>query len=202
MKDRVPEGFLPLRIPPARRLIPYRPDLRRLSVQTDIAEAEIDKSRSAHLPSVRLVGNYEFNTERFDEYGENYMVGAVLEFNLFSGRRMQSRVRESKAAWNEIRAHRKQLETGIRVETRKAFLQCRSSWEQIAVAEAAAGQAREALRIVTDRYRNGLATVVDLLNAESALHGASTRRFAAVHGFRVAVLRLKLAAGTLDVPAE
>jgi outer membrane protein len=182
--------------------IENRLDLTALIHRQQIAAVEIRKRRAAHFPSLHLVGNYEFDSERLDGGGENYTVGAVLQFNLFSGNRLSSQAREAQAEWAEIRARRRGLETGVRVETREACLNCQSAWARIAVANAAIDQAAEALRIVQDRYQNGLATVVDLLNAESFLHAASTRHFHAIHDFRVAAIRLELAAGTLEIPVQ
>ena len=55
-----------------------RPGLKQLQNQVKIAQEEISKSRAAHLPSVNLLGNYEFNTEDFSEWGDNYTVGAMV----------------------------------------------------------------------------------------------------------------------------
>ena len=63
----------------------HRPDLKQLTAQKRIAEKEIDKSRAARLPSVRLAGNYELNTEDFSDTGTNYTVGAVASLALFTG---------------------------------------------------------------------------------------------------------------------
>ena len=51
-------------------------------------------------------------------------------------------------------------------------MQARSSWQSIKVAQGAVAQAEEGLRIVRNRYENGLYTIVNLLDAELALDGA------------------------------
>ena len=54
-----------------------RPDLKQLALQKSIAEKEIDKSRAARTPMVSLIGNYEINSEDFQDQGSNYTIGAV-----------------------------------------------------------------------------------------------------------------------------
>ncbi|MEW6670974.1 MAG: TolC family protein [Thermodesulfobacteriota bacterium] len=175
-----------------------RPELKQLRNQEMIAREEINKSQAAHHPSVNLMGNYEFNTEDFSEWGDNYTVGAVVSLNLFSGRRLSARTLQARAALNEIGAREVELKQGILVQTRQAFLQAQSARKRILVAETAAAQAEETLRIVRNRYETGLLNIVALLDAELALQHARTSRFKAVNDYKVAAAQLALAAGTID----
>jgi outer membrane protein len=175
-----------------------RADLKQIDFQQSVAEEEIKKSRAAHLPSLDLAGNYEVNTEDFNESADNYSVGAVVTFNIFSGNRTSAKVREAKAALRQIQAVRRKLRQRVLVETRQAYLHADSAWRRIQVARAAVAQAEEALRIVKNRYENGLFTIVDLLNAELALQQAHTNHLRAIHDYKVSTANLMLAAGTLD----
>lgn len=175
-----------------------RTDLKQIDFQLSIAEEQIKKSRAAHLPSLNLAGNYEVNTEDFSESADNYSVGAYVTFNIFSGNRTSAKVREAKAARRRIQAMHRNLKQQVLVETRQAYLHAESAWKRILVAGEAVAQAEEALRIVGNRYRNGLFTVVDLLNAELALQQALTNQLRAIHDYKVSTANLMLAAGTLD----
>jgi len=180
------------------RALSLRPELKQLQNREMIAREEINKSQAAHHPSVNLMGNYEFNTEDFSEWGNNYTVGAVVSLNLFSGQRLSARTVQARAALNEVGARQKDLTHGILVQTRQAFLQAQSARKRIRVAAAAVTQAEETLRIVRNRYNNGLFTIVALLDAELALQQARTNHFKAVHDYKVADTQLALAAGTID----
>jgi outer membrane protein TolC len=90
------------------------------------------------------------------------------------------------------------MELGIQVQTREAFLTALSSWERIPVAHTAVDQAEEGLRIVKNRYKNGLITMVSLLDAEEARQQAHTNYFKALHDYKVARIELALASGTID----
>ena len=175
-----------------------RADFKAVEYQSAVAETEVKKTRAAYLPSVNLTGNYQLNTEDFDGSADSYTIGAFVNLNLFSGLETSSRVRESLAALQAVRAARRRLEQQIRVETRQAYLEAQSAWKRISVATKAMQQAAEALRIVSSRYQNGLLTILDLLNSELALQQADTRHLYALHDFHVARARLLLAAGELD----
>jgi len=175
-----------------------RPDLKQMEFRQSVAKQEIKKSQAAYLPSLELAGNYEANTESFNESEDNYTVGAVVTFNIFSGNLTSAKVREAKASLGQIQAMRRKLEQRILVETRQAYLQADNAWRRIQVARVAVIQAEEALRIVSNRYKNGLFTIVDLLNSELALQQAQTNHLLAVYDYKVAHAKLMLAAGTLD----
>ncbi|HSO17986.1 MAG TPA: TolC family protein, partial [Desulfosarcina sp.] len=174
-----------------------RPDYLILSQQTAIAEEEIQKATSAHLPSFNLFGNYELNSEDFEDSGTNYTVGAMMRINLYSGGRDSARTRETRAALKEIRAMQRSMASAIQVETHRAFSQAESAWKRIEVARAAVSQAEEGLRIVANRYQNGLLTIVSLLDAEVALQKTRQNCSRAFHDYNVALTRLNLAAGTI-----
>lgn len=176
----------------------HRPDLKAFRLQEQIAEEEVRKAKAAFLPSVNLTGNYEINSEQFSGSGENYTVGAMVNLNLFAGNRFAAKHREAVAALAETRAMVRGLAQQIEVETRQAFSAAQSAAARIAVAQTATDQAAESQAIVSSRYKNGLLTIVDLLDAETALHQARTARIQAVHDLVVAKARLLLAAGLLD----
>jgi len=175
-----------------------RPDLKQMEFRQSAAKEEIKKSQAAYLPSLNLAGNYEVNTESFNESEDNYSVGAVVTFNIFSGNLKSAKVREAKASLEQTKAMRRKLEQRVLVESRQAYLQAENAWKRIQVARKAVTQAEEALRIVSNRYKNGLFTIVDLLHSEFAFQQAQTNHLLAVYDYKVARAKLMLAAGTLD----
>jgi outer membrane protein TolC len=175
-----------------------RPDLKKIQVQQSIAGKEIGRARSGRYPSVALQGNYEINSESFTDIHDNYSLGAVVRWNLYNGNRVSSQTAAAAASAAKVKAVAKQVEIGVRLETRRAYYTAQSTWESIAVARGAVDQAEEGLRIVGNRYGSGLLTIVDLLDAQVSLQQAHTRHFKALHDYKVARIELALAAGTID----
>ena len=175
-----------------------RPDLLAMAERQAVAETEIKKARAARLPGVALSAEYSTHADRINEGHDSYSVGAQVNLNLFSGFQVSARVREAKTNLQEVRAEREGLVQSISVEIRTAYYQAKSAWEEIQVTAAAEAQASEALRIVRDRYKNGLLTIVEMLNAELSLQQTRTNRFRAIHDYNEARMRLALSAGTLD----
>lgn len=181
-----------------QRALAERSDLKQLQLQEEIANEQVKRARTGHYPQLALQGNYEINTEDFDDTKDNYTVGAVVTLNLFSGQRISARSAEAKAALSKIRSMRNGLALGVRVETQQAYYQAQSTWQSIAVAETAVAQAEEGLRITANRYQNGLLALVSLLDAQVSLQQAQTRHFKALHDYKVARIALALAGGVID----
>jgi outer membrane protein len=175
-----------------------RPDLLAMQAYEAVAETEIKKARATRLPGVALAAEYSTHADGINDGHDSYSIGAQVTLNLFSGFQVSARVREAEANLREVRAGREGLVQGISVETRTAYYQAKSAWEEIKVATAAETHAEEALRIVRDRYRNGMLTIVELLNSELSLQQTRTNRFRAIHDYNEARMKLALSAGTLD----
>jgi outer membrane protein len=179
------------------KALDQRPELKQLEIHKDIAAKEIAKARSGHWPSLAVQGSYEINSEDFSDTADNYTIGAVVKLNLYSGWRISAQTAAAKARAAKVDSLRRGYVLNVRVETQQAFYQAQSAWQSIAVAEGAVTQADEGLRIVANRYENGLLTIVALLDAQVALQEARTKHFRAMHDYKVARIDLALASGVI-----
>jgi TolC family type I secretion outer membrane protein len=175
-----------------------RPEMENLRLEEEIAKKEVKKSRAGHYPDVNLIGNYEINSEDFSDSADNYTLGAVVRVNIFSGNRISEETKTAKSMLSRVQEMQKSMELGIKVQTREAFLKAQSARERIQVVKISVDQAEESLRIVKNRYNNGLLTIVGLLDAEVARQQAHTNYFKALHDYKVARIALALASGTIN----
>ena len=83
----------------------------------------------------------------------------------------------------------------------QAHIQRQTAELSLETARAAIDQAAESLRILTNRYGAGLATITDLLRAEDAEREAQTNYWHAVYGSTMAYAQQLFATGTLTPEA-
>lgn len=175
-----------------------RLDLKELNAREAMAKEEIEKAKAAYLPSLDLIGNYQIHTEDFDGSADNYSVGAVVSLNIFSGLETSAKVSEAQAAFRQVQALRRQMQSQVALEVRQTYVQAASAFQRISVARQMVVQAEESLRIVANRYATGLLTIVDMLTAETTLQQARTTFAQTLHDYSVGKTNLRLAAGVLD----
>ncbi|MBI3086114.1 MAG: TolC family protein [candidate division NC10 bacterium] len=176
-----------------------RPEYRQAALEEQRLEKEVLRAKGAFLPTMHLLGNYEINNHRFSGDGQDsWSVGVVMNWNLWSGGADRARFVEAQASQQRASALRERLASAIALEVRDAFLALQTARERVAVAKDAVAHAEESLRIVQDRYDNGLTTIVELLDSETALTAARTNLTRTLYEATVGQARLELSLGTLD----
>ena len=114
---------------------------------------------------------------------------------LFDGLETSSRIRRARADREKLLAYHDSMTEGIRLEVRAAWADLVASSERLRVADSALGQADEALRVVRERYTEGIAVMVELLGSEAARTSAQGNRAMAVRDLALARATLNLATG-------
>jgi outer membrane protein TolC len=79
------------------------------------------------------------------------------------------------------------------VQATEALLKLKAAHEKVLVARDAVTAAREGLRIVTNQYREGLASMVDLLDTQAAATMAEGNLVQARHDYHVGLANLEFA---------
>jgi outer membrane protein TolC len=90
------------------------------------------------------------------------------------------------------------MESAMALEIRRSLIQYRAAEQQVLAAQAAEAQSEEGLRILRNRYDAGLATMTDLLSAETARSSARTMLSEAVYRQRLGYAQVEYAAGILS----
>lgn len=175
-----------------------RPDLSSVGLNRKNAEANISQARTDYIPSLNLMGQMDWNSDRLaGNDAKSWAVMAVLQWNLFDGLVTTSRVREASANAGRMRAMEDQMRSGVQLQVRQAYYNYQASLERIAATSSSVQEAEEGFRIVQKRYEAGMTTLVDVLGAENALIRSRTGALQALYDNNVAAAELKLAAGTL-----
>ncbi len=176
-----------------------RNDLKSLEYKEKVALKEIQKAKLHFLPSLNVMGNWDNYDEDFGEGGgKDWSLMVVANLNLFGGGYDKAKYDKAKADYERIHFLRLRMESGIKLQVRQAYLKVLTASKQLKVAETAVKQARESLRIVRNRYKNRLTTIVDVLDREVALKSAEVRLTQARYNYETGLAKLRFATGTLS----
>ena len=180
-----------------------RPALRAAELQNKAAADNRKLAKADFGPQIGLFGNYERDAEAMGgPSGTNWVAGARLDLNIFSGGAQRSRLAEASAQKLQAEHQLAWLRSGIDLEVRQAFLDAQAAAQRAAAARDAVNQAGESLRIIQNRYQAGLVTITELLRAQSAQLDARTGYLAALHDWQVARAQLERAAGRLTAQSD
>jgi outer membrane protein len=185
---------------------------RALNVRPDYLQADLGKQRAANgvrsaraefLPKLEMFGSWEQDNQTFlSRGGNNWTVGASLNFNLFDGGANRARLAQSHARRRQAEALESRMASAVRLQVREAYLNLNAAAERVAVSREAAAQAQESLRIIQNRYEAGLTTITDLLRAETAHTSARKNFLNAIFDYRVGYAALELATGELGPESQ
>ena len=175
-----------------------RPDLRAARLRQAAAESQVAVAKSGKRPRVGLHSSYETNAEDFfGNDGDNWSLAVGLELALFDGFATRSRVERAREKAREAKELAELSSQTLALEVHQAFFELRAAHQRLKQATQGAELARRSLVLVEDRYKEGLITLPEFLEAETKLTRARLRQVGARRDVLLAGIGLDLATGDL-----
>ncbi len=204
LADRVP--YMPLETmsldAALKQALDARPDLRSASEMVKAAEAARRSVVGAWLPSLRFSADYGSIGQSWDSAMTTYSVGAVVRVPLFQGGRDKGRLLQADAELAGQHAMLADLQARIELEVRSALLDVTSSDSRVQVAKTAADLAEQQLTQTQDRFAAGVASQIEVVQAQEAVATASENLIASLYSHNMAKAALARALGLSEDPAE
>ena len=178
-----------------------RPELKSAEFRIKASEAGLKAARAGWYPQVSLAGNYYYlrpNPRLLpsrDKFYGTWDVGIAVSFDVWNWGQTKSQAEQAKAQLAQARDARKILEDQAVLDVTQSRLGLAQARDKIKVAGAAVGQADENLRMVTERFRQGVALNADVLDAEVFQLQAKLARAQAAIDLALAQARLEKALG-------
>lgn len=175
-----------------------RPDLQIVEEASHAAHSQVQADKSNFLPAIQAWSNYQWHGETFHYTGDNWGVGFELRWNLFRG--FADREQLAYATLLEQRSREKQRETenALQLQLKQAYYHFQSVKEKLAVSTAMVAQAAESKRIYADRYSNGMVSIQDSLQADTAYNESRLMHAQNLYELYVAFAELLGASGRGD----
>lgn len=172
-----------------------RGDFLAAQARMEAQDKRVESARSGTRPTVNLVGNYGVRANGSGEEEDIGSAGLVVAIPIFDGGQVDAKVATERAVLAASRDRLKKLELQIRQEIEIAFLAIGSSRERIKAARQSLEQADESLRIERLKYGLGSGSILEVLDAQTALLQSETNHTRAQVDYRIAMARLQLATG-------
>ncbi len=190
---------LPEGVDPA--VVALRSDLLASREQADAAGAMVGVARGAVLPRINmsLQRDWYDHEDLFGDNATSWTLGvyATMGFGIGNVGEIKKARAQSRAASYMADFQARQAE----VQATEAWLGARAALEKVMVARGAVDAAREGLRIVSNQYREGLATMVNLLDTQAAATMAEGNLVQARHDLAVGLANLAFSGALPDEAA-
>lgn len=176
-----------------------RPDYLNLLAELHQAELAVSARSKERLPVIAGFTTWEADNPSLSDYGgSNWSAGITLRWNLFAGGSDAAQLEAARQRLEQKRRQISAMDSAMALEVRRALIQYRAAEQQVEAARAAEAQSEEGLRILRNRYDAGLATMTDLLSAETARSSARTSLAQAIYRQRLSYAQVEYAAGILS----
>jgi outer membrane protein len=177
-----------------------------------LARDEISFRRNGHYPTIDLVASVgESDSERDqktdDVFGflpannnfDSDSIGIQVTIPIFAGGTTSSRVREAVYLHRAAREQLQRVTRETERQTRDAYLGVMAEMSRVEALEQAVESSQTALEATQAGFDVGTRTIVDVLDSQFALFRSITLFYQARYDYLMNVLRLKQAAGSLQI---
>jgi outer membrane protein TolC len=178
------------------RALDARPSLRRAGERLTAQTWSVRAEQRASWPELAAWGQVQDDRGGFSSADQSGAFGVRLRWSVFDparGKRVAIASAEARAADLDLRASRDQ----VRLEVEAAWRRAEATRAHYAAAAGGAEDGREALRVVRERYQQGMATLTDELETEAASLAAELDELRVATEAAVADAALRRAAGGL-----
>lgn len=178
----------------------YRADLKSYDVQIKMAGRQVTYARGAFWPSVGLFAIYN----KGDQYpmsvtfnDESVLGGVSLTFPFFEGGLRMAEYKEAKAKERQARLAYEDLKKSVDIELRASCLDLDTLKGSLKFLEDQQVFAKDNYHAVIKQFENGLATSLDVMDANTLLLTSEKNLAEALYNYQLAYLKVKKSSGTL-----
>lgn len=175
-----------------------RPDLVAAEAQYQAAQANVEAVRAAGLPTLSLTAG-----PAYQDLGGNVSntssIGVTLNVPLFTGFSTTYKVRNAESLKEAREAQRERIRQQVALDVWKAYQGLITAGQSLQTTADLLVSAEAAEKVALGRYKAGLGSILDVLNAQSALAAARQQRVQATFEWNVSRATLAQSMGNLDI---
>lgn len=175
-----------------------RTELKAQITRQKLASLSLSSVTSEQVPSLSFNGDYGWIGLKPEDAFATRSVGLMLSVPIFDGGQREGRISENRSRVRQESIRMKDVSDQITLEVRNALLTLNSSTQQVAVAEKGIELAIKELTFARDRFGAGLATNIEVTNAQTSVARARDNLIEALFRFNASRINLARAKGELD----
>lgn len=176
-----------------------RHEVVRIKSQMNAQQSYLTIARSEYFPTLSLDANYNYAGESSADLRANSFVGLSLNFPIFNGFSSEAKVDEEKIALKNLEQQEISLRNQISLEVWNAYLSVKESIELINNTKIFYENALENLRIAEGEYKEGVGSMLSLVDAQTNLVTAEESYIEALADYGISIASLKRVVGIKNI---
>lgn len=176
----------------------HRTELKAQANRQRLASLSHSSVESERVPSLALNGDYGWIGLKPDEAYATRGVGLTLSVPIFDGGQREGRISETRSRVRQEAIRMKDVSDQVSLEVRNALLTLESSMQQVGVSHKGLDLAQKELAFARDRFAAGLATNIEVTNAQTSVARARDNVIEALFRFNASRINLARAKGEIE----
>jgi outer membrane protein TolC len=181
------------------RAMENRADLQAAESSVRAAELALQAARAERLPNLALTADYGAAGLRPTNSAHGvFTVTGTLTIPLYQGGRIRGEIEEAQAVLRQRQAEADDVRGRIDQDVRQAFIDLNAAADQVEVARSNVALAEDTLRQSRDRFLDGIADTVEVVQAQQSVAVANDDYVGAVFAHNLAKVALVRAMGNAE----
>ena len=193
LQDRSVEELRPLIAPDPTFQYQSRIEYSTLETQIKLAEQDIEVTRNGYYPTLAGFANYGYNS------GRNILsqlvtapwlnfstIGLSLQVPVFDGFLKRNQIAQKRITLQKAQNNGELLRNSIDLQIRQASITLNNGLQTLQTQQRNRDLAQEIVRVSRIKYKEGVGSSIEVLNAEASLRESQTNYFASLYDFLIA----------------
>jgi outer membrane protein TolC len=176
-----------------------RSDLASAAAAVEAAQASLRARKAERLPVVSVSADYGGGGANLANLSQVYSISANVSVPIYTGGRIHADISQAESDFARRQAEYDDLKGRVAYDVRVALLDAEASESSVKVAQQNQALAARALTQSQDRYSNGVANYLEVVEAEEAVAGANDNYVESLFSYNVSLVSLARAMGNADV---
>ena len=181
-----------------QQALKQRSDLQALEAQVSAAERTLSAARAERLPSANVNGNYGVIGPNPSSTHGVFAVTGSINMPIWQGGRVKGDIQQAEATLNQRQAELADERGRVEQDVRTALIEYEAASGQVRLALSNRNLANETLAQARDRFGAGVATTVEVVQAQQQVASAESDYISSLFSFDLARLALARATGDAE----
>lgn len=179
------------------RALEKRPELASLTEQSRVLENRASAVRASTMPQFTISGGYSYAQNKYQVYEDVWSATVSVRWDLFDGGTSRHNASALLRKADTLKELRQDTASLISLQVHRACLDVDESLTRIDVTRESVTQSEENLAVTKNRYREGVGTNTEVLDAEALRTKSTSNFYNALYDAVLAQIRLKYVTGEL-----